>query len=72
MIVGGEEWVTSLEDELERRLHPLLRRDDMSEKNKKKLIYFRNLSSLKTAILCHARLQLTRAKRGVLAYKVIE
>ena len=35
MIVGGEEWVTSLEDELERRLHPLLRRDDMSEKNKK-------------------------------------
>jgi hypothetical protein len=32
MMVGGEEWVTSEDEELERRLHPLLRRDEMSGK----------------------------------------
>ena len=32
MMVGGEEWVTSEDEELERRLHPLLRLDEMSEK----------------------------------------
>ena len=32
MMVGGEEWVTSEDEELERRLHPLLRLDEMSGK----------------------------------------
>ena len=33
MMVGGEEWRTSEEEELDRRLHPLLRREDTRSGN---------------------------------------
>jgi hypothetical protein len=36
MIVGGDECGASEDEELDRRLHPLLRREEMSEKKKKK------------------------------------
>jgi hypothetical protein len=34
MMVGGEEWGTSEDEELDLRLHPLLRRDETSEREK--------------------------------------
>ena len=46
MMVGGEEWVTSEDEELERRLHPLLRLDEMS--GKKMFKYFCRLCLLST------------------------
>jgi hypothetical protein len=42
MIVGGDECGASEDEELDRRLHPLLRREEMSEKGRKrKKISFR-------------------------------
>jgi hypothetical protein len=36
MIVGGDECGASEDEELDRRLHPLLRREEMSEKERKR------------------------------------